>query len=86
MAHDAGDLGRCVVDQSTTHFFRVVAANLAVRTRRWQPVDDNDTHGFVLGKVALDVDDTDGQEAGLAKKGTVGSLVDVDGTMGVEGV
>lgn len=49
-------------------------------------LDDDQAHGFVLGEVALDVDDAHGEETGFAGEGAVGAFVYEEGAVGREAV
>ena len=86
VTHDPGDLGRSVVNEGSADLLGIVAAHLAVGARRSQSVDHDHAHRLVLGKITFDVDNADGKEACLANQGAVGTLINVDGSVGVESV
>ena len=55
-------------------------------TRGWEAFDDYDADGFLLGEVAVDVNDADGEKAGLVREGFACAGVDVYGSVGSEAV
>ena len=86
VAHDAVNLGRRIVDERPAYLFVLLAAKLSVRAGFLEPVGHDDADGLVLSKVALDVDDTDGEETRLVRKRLEATPVNVDGAVGGEGV
>lgn len=51
-----------------------------------EALDDDEADGFLLGEVAVYVDNTDGEEAGFVAERCPGAVVDVDGAMWSEAV
>lgn len=53
---------------------------------RGKAFNDYDADGFLLGEVAVYVDDANGEEASFVGKGFPGAVVDVDGSVRGEAV
>jgi hypothetical protein len=86
VTHDSIYLGSSIVDQDAANFLWLTSPHLAVCVGSLAAVNDDKTDGLVRGKVALDADDTNREEASLVEEGLVGSLVNVDGTVRAGGM
>lgn len=86
VSHDSVDLGSSIVDQDAANFLGFTTPHLAVLIRGLASVNDNKADGLMRGKVALNADDSDGEEAGLVEKSLVGTTINVDSAVGVGGM
>lgn len=86
MAQNSGDFGSGIVDESSPNFLPHALPAPPVWPRVMFSSDDDKPDDFLLGKVALDIDHTNGQQTGLGEKSLVGTFVDVQRAMGIRSV
>lgn len=95
------DLRRGVIDQcstdldafslpvsslTTTITTTTTAAAAATIEGRFETLNDDQSHSFVLRECPGDIDDADGEEAGFLGEGEMCTGIDVDGPVGCETV